>query len=212
MLKANIYNLEGQVVGEQTLAPAVFEVKPKPSLIHFVAVGLAANERQVLAHTKTRGEVRGGGKKPWKQKGTGRARHSSIRSPLWRGGGITFGPRNDRNFQIKINKKVRKLAMKMVLSDKAKDESLILLENFDLAHAKTKNVAQLLKKLSLTNKKVLLILAGEKEKMRLASRNLPKIQPENLNEVNLLDILNNQKILTTPEAVAYWEKVYGQAN
>lgn len=208
MLKANIYNLEGQIVGEQTLAPAVFEVKPKAGLIHFVAVGLAANQRQVLAHTKTRGEVRGGGKKPWKQKGTGRARHSSIRSPLWRGGGIIFGPQKNRNFQVKINKKVKQLAMKMVLSDRAKDESLILLENFDLVQAKTKNVAQLFKKLLLADKKVLLIFSGEKEKMRLACRNLPKVQSENLNEVNLLDILNNQKILTTPETVAYWEKVY----
>lgn len=208
MIKANIYNLEGQVVGERVLAPAVFEVKSKVGLIHNVAVGLAANERQVLAHTKTRGEVKGGGKKPWRQKGTGRARHSSIRSPLWRGGGIIFGPQKDRNFQVKINKKVKKLALKMVLSDKVKDGSLILLESFDLVQAKTKNVAQLLKKLSLADKKVLLIFSGKEEKMRSASRNLPNTQQENLNEVNLLDILNNQKILTTPATVAYWEKVY----
>lgn len=212
MLKINIYNSEGKVAGEQELAPEVFEVKPDLKIIHFVVNGLMANQRQVLAHTLTRGEVRGGGKKPWKQKGTGRARHGSIRSPLWRGGGVIFGPLKDRNFKIKINKKTKQLAFKMILSDRVKEQSLILAENLNLdspaGEAKTKNAVKFLKNLSLAGQKVLIIFPSPNEKTRLASRNLPRIQQENLNEVNLLDILNNDKILTTPEAIAYWQKTY----
>ncbi len=188
MSKVNVYNLEGKVVGEADLEPAVFEVKAKPELIHFVAIGLSAGERQSPSHAKTRGEVRGGGRKPWKQKGTGRARHGSIRSPLWRGGGIIFGPRSDRNFKIKINKKVRKLAFKMVLSDKVREKSLVLVESFDLPEAKTKIFAKLLKSLPLVGKKVLIIFAKEAE--------------------NLLDVLGADTILTTREAVEFWQKVY----
>lgn len=208
MLKVNIYNLEGQVVGEQELDPAVFEVKPKPEVIQTVATGLLARERQVLAHTKTRGEVRGGGRKPWRQKGTGRARHGSIRSPLWRGGGIIFGPRPDRHFQVKINKKIKKLAFKMALSDKVKDKGLILLKTFDLPEAKTKIFAQVLKSLPVVGKKVMVIFSEEKENLRRASRNLSQVIQENLGEVNLLDILAADTILTTKEAVDYWQKVY----
>lgn len=208
MLKANIYNLEGQVVGEQELDPAVFEVKPKPEVIQNVVTSLSARERQVLAHTKTRGEVRGGGRKPWRQKGTGRARHGSIRSPLWRGGGIIFGPRSDRNFKVKINKKIKKLAFKMALSDKVKDNGLILLETFDLPQAKTKIFVQVLKSLPVVGKKVMVIFPEEKENLRRASRNFSQVIQENLGEVNLLDILAADTILTTKEAVDYWQKIY----
>lgn len=206
MSKINIYNLEGKIVAEQELAPAVFEVKTKPELIHLVATGLSANQRQVLAHTKTRGEVSGGGRKPWKQKGTGRARHGSIRSPLWRGGGVAFGPRPERNFKVKINKKAKKAAFRMALSEKVKENGLVLLENFDLPEAKTMAFAKILRVLPVVGKKITIVFSAEKENLRRASRNLPQVSQENLNELNLLDVLRADTILTTREAVVHWEK------
>lgn len=208
MLKVDVYNLEGQKVGERDLNPKVFGVAAKESVIHQVVVGLMNNQRQVLAHTKTRGEVSGGGKKPWKQKGTGRARHGSIRSPIWRGGGVTFGPRQDRNFKVKINKKVRQAAFLMGLSDKVKNQSLVLVDNLELAEPKTKMFANVLTKLTLAKRKTLVILPKPLFNTYLASRNLPKVQPKNLNEVSLLDILNNQTILTSVETIDKLEKTY----
>ncbi len=208
MVKTNIYNFEGQTVGTIDLPSAIFEVKTKANLIHDVVVGLEANDRQVLAHTKTRGDVRGGGRKPWKQKGTGRARVGSIRSPLWRGGGITFGPRNERNFKLKINKKVKQAAFKMALSEKVADKSFILLENFGLENLKTKNFSAILKKLPVIGKKVLIIFSDENKNLRLASRNIPNVSQANLVEVNVMDLLKANTVLTTKEAVDRWSKIY----
>lgn len=209
-MKINVYNLAGQVTGEQELDSTVFGAAIKPELVHFAATGLLNNQRQVLAHTKTRGEVSGGGKKPWKQKHTGRARQGSIRSPLWKGGGVVFGPRSDRNFKVKINKKIKQMAMRMVLSDKVKGNALLLLENFDLNEAKTKVFAKILKGLPIVGKKFLLIFANESANLRRASRNLPKAQSINLCEVNLVDLLNNDTVITSKEAIDYWQKVYAK--
>lgn len=206
MAKVNIYNFEGQVVGEQELNPKIFEVQMKPELIHFVVNGLLANRRQVSAHTKTRGEVSGGGKKPWKQKGTGRARQGSIRSPLWRGGGIVFGPRPERNFKIKINRKAKQTALNMILSDKVKENALLLLESFDLPEGKTKIFGKMLKTLPVVGKKILVVFSGKKDNLRRASRNLPFVNQENLEELNLLDVINADTVLTTAEAVKFWQK------
>lgn len=206
MLKVNIYNFEGKVVGVEELNSQVFKVQMKPELVHFVVNGLLANSRQVSAHTKTRGEVRGGGKKPWKQKGTGRARQGSIRSPLWRGGGIIFGPRSERNFKIKINRKTKQAALNMALSDKVKDSALILLESFDLPEAKTKSFVKILKSLPLIGKKILIVFSSKKDNLRRASRNLPLVNQENLEEVNLSDVLNADTILTTVEAIKFWQR------
>src|SRR3989339_1594785 len=134
-----IYNIEGHETGKISLNPKIFGVKTKSWILHQVIVAQQANSRVNVAHTKTRGEVRGGGKKPWKQKGTGRARHGSIRSPLWRGGGITFGPLNTRNFKIKVNKKAKKKALLMTLTSKAINQKIILLEKLEIDQAKTKN-------------------------------------------------------------------------
>jgi len=208
MLKVDVYNLEGAKVGERELNPKVFGITSKDALIHQVVVGLMNNRRQVLAHTKTRGEVRGGGKKPWKQKGTGRARHGSIRSPLWRGGGIIFGPRSDRNFKVKINKKMGRAALLMGLSDKVKNNGLILVETLDLPERKTKAFVNILKKLSVGERKVLLLFPAKSLNAYFASRNLPKVEPKNLNELNLLDVLGHEVILTPVATVDKLEQIY----
>lgn len=210
MAKVSVYNWEGKEVGSVELMPEVFGVKAKIGLLHEVVRGMTANDRQVLAHTKTKGEVSGGGKKPWKQKGTGRARHGSIRSPIWRGGGVTFGPRKDRNFKVKINKKTKKLAFLMALSEKVKDGALLLLENFNLETPKTKLVGSLLKKLPLKCKKVLLVFPKRQdvENMGMAARNIPNVNQADLGSLNLIDLLKNDTILTVKDTVDYWQKTY----
>jgi len=146
-MKLNIYNQEGEAKGQKEVSDAIFAVKANSTLIHQAVTAQNANMRTVLAHTKTRSEVRGGGKKPWRQKGTGRARAGSSRSPLWIGGGIIFGPNSDRNFSQKINKKAKQKAMFMVLSDRAAGNGLAVLEKLNLADYKTKVMEQILNNL-----------------------------------------------------------------
>ncbi len=138
MPKVKYYNQQAEVLGEMELNPKIFDVKINPALVHQTVVAQMANMRQVLAHTKGRGEVRGGGKKPWRQKGTGRARHGSIRSPIWRGGGVTFGPTKERNFKKDINKKMKQKAMLMALSDKVSSKNLVILDKLTVDEFKTK--------------------------------------------------------------------------
>ncbi|MFH1564422.1 MAG: 50S ribosomal protein L4 [bacterium] len=154
MNKTKVYNINGEVVEDIELNPNIFDIELNIGLVHQAAEAQLANARQILAHTKDRGEVRGGGKKPWKQKGTGRARHGSIRSPLWVGGGVTFGPRNTRNFTKQINKKMKKKALFMCLSDKAKSGWIILLKDLDIDKAKTGRLLDILKKLPVFETKV----------------------------------------------------------
>lgn len=154
MNKTKIYNTNGEAVEEIELNSDIFDVALNKGLVQQVAETQMANVRQILAHTKDRGEVRGGGKKPWKQKGTGRARHGSIRSPLWVGGGVTFGPRNTRNFTKRINKKMKKKALFMCLSDKAKSNWIILLKDLDIDKANTGKLLDVLKKLPALETKV----------------------------------------------------------
>lgn len=149
MPSISIHNFEGKVVGTRELPAAVFGVPVKPGVIQQAVTAQQANSRVVLAHTKTRGEVRGGGRKPWKQKGTGRARHGSNRSPIWIGGGITFGPRSDRNFFLKINHKVRRRAMLMTLSAKVAEAGLVVVDDVKPVGKKSKQAAQLLVNLKL---------------------------------------------------------------
>jgi len=146
-VKVNIYNQKGEIVGEKQLSDKIFNVKLSDALVHQAAVAQEANERQVLAHTKVKSEVRGGGKKPWRQKGTGRARAGSSRSPLWKGGGVTFGPRKDRNFKKDINKKMKQKAIFMALTDKVKNENFYILNEFKIDEYKTKLFLETLKNL-----------------------------------------------------------------
>src|SRR3990167_3847268 len=145
-MKTDLYNQSGDVIGDVNLPDAIFGLKPKINLIHQAVVAQTANGRKVLAHTKDRSEVRGGGKKPWRQKGLGRARHGSIRSPIWSGGGVTHGPRKEKNYAKKINKKMAKKAFYTVLSAKARDNEIIVLDDLKFAEPKTKLAAEMFSK------------------------------------------------------------------
>jgi large subunit ribosomal protein L4 len=210
MPKAKLYDLQGKLVGEKELSAEVFGVAVKPTVVHEVMVGMQANARGPWAHTKTRGEVSGGGKKPWRQKGTGRARHGSIRSPIWSGGGITFGPRSERDYSKKINRKTKKQALLMTLSDKVANEKLLLVESLAAKDGKTKAVAGLLAKLPVKGR-LALLLPGRDEMLARGTRNLKAVRLSQVGNLSLLDVLRAEYVLATPDAVAKLEKLYGKA-
>lgn len=207
MPNVSIYNQEGKTTGEMNLSDVHFGVKPKQSVIHQVMVGIMANARQTLASTKTRGEVSGGGKKPWKQKGTGRARQGSIRSPQWVGGGITFGPRKERNFSQKINRKTKRQALYMVLSDKLATGQLVVLDSLKTEPAKTKTVASTLKNLPV-GKTVLLVAPASKPAIVRMVRNMPNVTVVSPNSLGLVDTLNHRTLVFLKEAVESFEKLH----
>ena len=208
MPKVKLYNMEGKIVGEKELNAAVFGVAVKPTIVHEVMVGLMANARKPFAHTKTRGDVSGGGKKPWKQKGTGRARHGSIRSPIWVGGGITFGPRKERNYTKKINRKVKKLAVRMSLSDKVASERIVLLDTLSLKEGKTKEIAALLGKLPVKGK-VIVVLPTRNVLVARSIKNLEDIRLVGVKNLGLLDVLKADFMIATPDAASQLETIYG---
>lgn len=175
-MQVAVYNNQGKEVKKIEVPVSVFDVVLKPVVVKQVVVAIQANQRIPYAHTKDRSEVRGGGRKPWKQKGTGRARHGSSRSPIWIGGGVTFGPRNDRNFSKKLNKKVRRLAIKMLLSDKARHNELIVLDDFGINTPKTKDLITLLQMLPGTKKRVLILTDSAHEAIKQSVKNIPKTQ------------------------------------
>jgi len=207
-MKLPIYNLEGKKTGKTIdLKPEVFGVKTNEALIKEAVVAQRASSRRPIAHTKTRAERRGGGIKPWKQKGTGRARAGSRRSPLWRKGGIIFGPRNNRNFAKKINKKARAKAILMVLSDRVKSGDMIIVEKMELPEAKTKKMANLLTKFPLKTK-TLILLSEKNENVQRAGRNLSALLVSSVQSLNVIDLLRYQSILMPKKAVAMIEKTY----
>lgn len=199
-MKVLIYNQKGEEIGNTLLPKEIFEVKINSDLIHQVAISQMANQRKVIAHTKDRSEVRGGGRKPWRQKGTGRARHGSRRSPIWKGGGVTFGPTKDRVFDKKINKKMRRKALLMVLSAKAKNNLLLLLDKFDLNQAKTKLMAEVLKKLPIKGS-VLIALPKIEKNIILAARNIPRVKTIEARNLNPLDLLSFKYLIISKEAI-----------
>ncbi|MBI2054187.1 MAG: 50S ribosomal protein L4 [Candidatus Staskawiczbacteria bacterium] len=205
-MKIDVYNQQGEVVGTALLPKDIFEVALNSDLVHQVAVSLMANKRQISAHTKNRGEVRGGGKKPWRQKGTGRARHGSIRSPLWRGGGITFGPRTEKVIKRDIPKKMRRKALLMVLSEKAKNNRLVVLdkiEPFEKAQGKpkTKEMAKVLEKLPSKGSAVLISLPVYDKNIYLSARNIKKTVIQEARNLNVLDLLNYKYLLITKDSI-----------
>jgi len=204
MARISVYNKEGKEAGTMELNDVVFGVTPKDRVIHQVYVALQANMREPWAHTKDRGEVRGGGKKPWKQKGTGRARHGSIRSPIWRGGGITFGPRNVRNFFQKINRKMNQTAVRMCLSGKVREEKLLVLESLE-SGGKTKLFADLRGALPGAGKSTLLLVAEGTDALNRATRNIPTVHMQRAIDVNVADLLEHQYVLTTKDGIAALE-------
>ena len=205
-MKIKVYNQSAEAVKDLELDAKIFGVKPNHDLLHQAVITQQANARQVLAHTKDRSEVSGGGKKPWKQKGTGRARVGSSRSPLWIGGGVTFGPTKNRNFKQKINQKMKQKAMFMALSDKAVTETLVVLENLNFSEFKTKKFNAILsavEKNVLKNDRrdILVINEAKNEKAQYSGRNLEGVKIINLENINLLDILNYKNLLVTEAAV-----------
>ncbi len=215
MVNVNVYNQEGQVARAMELDPSVFGVSADAALLHFVVTAILSNRRRSTAHTKTRAEVRGGGKKPWKQKGTGRARHGSTRSPLWKGGGVTFGPRTERNYERKINAKVMKKAMRMSLSAKAEEGKLLLLDSWQLPKAKTKAVAQVLGALHIPLEKkhaALLITHENAHDLIQRARNIASVATAGKENVSVIDLLKYPYVVATPETIQYLTNVYGSQN
>ncbi len=211
-MKISVYNQNAEVIEELELNPKVFGVKAS---IHLLAEAVRiqdANARKGLAHTKTRGEVSGGGKKPWKQKGTGRARAGSTRSPIWRHGGVTFGPRSDRNWSLKINKKAKTKALFMSLSDKAKDGKLLILDAVSLDTPKTKQFLQvwnnLDSKLKVMGKKQLLVMPRKDDSLVRASRNIQSINSVLATSLNLKDVLKADSLVLLKASLPVIEKTY----
>ena len=194
-MEVKVYNQKGEEIGKARLPKEIFEVPLNNDLVHQVAVSMIANKRQPIAHTKDRGEVRGGGKKPWRQKGTGRARVGSNRSPLWIGGGVTFGPRKEKKFSQKIPKKMRRKALFMVLSNKAKENLLVVVDRLAVSKVKTKEMAGILDKLPCKKNSCLIALPEVDKNLILASRNIPTVQTIQAKDLNLLDLLSFKYLL-----------------
>lgn len=216
-MKISVYNQKAEVVGEIDLNDKIFAVKPTLHLMAEAVRIQASNARKGLANTKTRGEVSGGGKKPWKQKGTGRARAGSTRSPIWRHGGVTFGPTSARNWELKINKKAKTKALFMSLSDKATDGKLIVLEGLNLEAAKTKQFVEIMKSFEtkLENglgKKQLLVMPKKDDNLVRASRNIPHLFSSLATSLNITDILKADTMVILKDSIAVIEKTYLKAN
>jgi large subunit ribosomal protein L4 len=184
------YDQNGKEIGQTRLPKEIFEIRVNPDLVHQVVVSQMANRRKIIAHTKNRGEVRGGGRKPWRQKGTGWARAGSIRSPIWRGGGVTFGPTKERVFKKKINKKMRRKALFMVLSAKAKEKLIIVLDDLKLEVPKTKEMAKIIQKIIPKKISAIIALPKKDEEILRAGRNIEGLQIMEARNLNALDLLS----------------------
>lgn len=197
----NTYNQLGEKIGQTRLPREIFDIKMNPDLVHQVLVSQMSNRRQGTAHTKDRSEVRGGGKKPWRQKGTGRARHGSIRSPLWKGGGVTFGPRKNKNYKKAIPIKMRRKALFMVLSEKSRKNLLIILDKLEFEKPKTKTMVKILSKLPCKDTSRLLALPKLEKNIILSSRNIPQTETIESRNLNILDLLNFKYLVLPKESI-----------
>lgn len=209
-MKVPLYNQQAEVIGDIELNPKIFEVK---SSLHLVTESVRIqqrNSRKGLSHTKTRGEVSGTGKKPWKQKGTGRARAGSTRSPIWRHGGVTFGPRSERNWELKLNKKAKSKALFMGLSDKASTGHLMVVDSITMPEAKTKAFASLLKGFAKETKKnkFLFVVPGADKVLTKSSRNISGVNPVLATSLNIVDILKADTLLMMKDSLPIIEKTY----
>ena len=207
MAKVSVYNLKGEITGELKLDDSIFGLPANNELVNQVYVALRANHRQVLAHTKTRGDRAGSGIKPWRQKGTGRARVGSVRTPVWRKGGIAFGPRKDRNFTKKVNRKMNAKAIATVISGKLKDHELIVIDKLDFKDKKTKQMSAALKNLKLKGK-ILMIFSDSEKSLMLLSRNLKSVSNILTNKLNVLEMLNSKNLVLSQESIKYLEAKY----
>ncbi|EAX47701.1 ribosomal protein L4/L1e [Thermosinus carboxydivorans Nor1] len=206
MPKVAVYDITGAQTGEIELSDSVFGVEVNKAVLHQAVVMQLANQRLGTHATKTRGMVRGGGKKPWRQKGTGRARAGSIRSPLWVGGGTVFGPQ-PRSYAISMPRKARRLALKSALSAKVQSGEMVVLEDFTFAEPKTKNVVKMLDNLKVADDKALIILSEADENVIKSARNIPGVKAIASTGINVYDLLYHDKVLVTKGAVARIEEV-----
>jgi len=204
MLTIPVYNLKGEEVEKTKLPAKIFGLKVNDDLLSQAVNAQVANSRIPYAHVKDRSEVRGGGRKPWRQKGTGRARHGSTRSPIWIGGGVTFGPRNERNFSKKINKKAKRKALLMALSSKARDKELIVLDSLKLEKGKTKLMAEVFKKFKISSA---LVATSDKNVIR-ANQNLSYIKTIANNSLNVVDLLSFKHFLLDKESIKKIQEIY----
>lgn len=202
----DIYNAGGDVVGSMDLNENVFGADVRTDVMHDVVVNYLANQRQGTQSTKTRTEVRGGGIKPWRQKGTGRARQGSIRAPQWVGGGVALGPK-PRDYRYAVNKKVRRLALKSALSAKVQDSELIVLDAFEAPEIKTKQVAELLKNLKVTEK-ALIVLPENDKNIVASARNIKGVDTTYVGAINTYEVLSHTKCIILKDAVTKLEEVY----
>ena len=206
MPKVDVYNMQGKKVSDVELNEAVFGIEPNETIVHSVLVNYLANQRQGTQSTKTRAEVRGGGKKPWRQKGTGRARQGSIRAPQWIKGGIALGPK-PRSYSYRINKKEKQLAIRSLLSAKVLDNELTVVDKLEVEEAKTKVMAKALTDLKVEGK-ALIILADRNDNVLRSSRNIEGVKTIELNTINVFDLLNCNKLVLPLDTVKKLEEGY----
>lgn len=198
-MKVDLFNQKGEADGSVVLPKEIFEVKMSSDLVHQVVLSQQLNRKQITAHAKDRSEVRGGGKKPWRQKGTGRARHGSIRSPLWKGGGVTFGPRKEKSLERIIPAKMRRKALFMVLSAKAKDSEIFAIDSLFVDKPKTKPMAKLFGKLFKGSG---LVAIAENNKSTIKSiRNIKKMDVINAGDLNVLDLMNHKYLILEKDSI-----------
>jgi large subunit ribosomal protein L4 len=206
MPQVAVYNTLGEKVGDMSLCETLFAAEVSEPSLHQAVVAYLAAQRQGTHSTLTRSEVRGGGKKPWRQKGTGRARAGSIRSPIWRKGGVTFGPK-PRDYRIKIHKNVKRIAIRSAFSSKVQDQDLIILDSLNMSAPKTKEMVALLKNLKV-DRKALFITADPEKNVYLSARNLPGISVTFSGSINVYDILLHDKLIIVKDAVGKLEEVF----
>ena len=205
MANVSVYNIEGKEVGSIELNDAVFGVEVNEHLVHMAVVNHLANNRQGTQSAKTRSEVSGGGRKPWRQKGTGHARQGSTRSPQWTGGGVVFAPK-PRDYSFKMNKKEKRIALLSALSSKVADNKIVVLDAFNLDEVKTKKFAEVMSNLKVD--KALVVIEGENKNVVLSGRNIPTVKVSATNEINTYDVLKYETLVVTKAAVEKLEEVY----
>ena len=205
MANVSVYNIEGKEVGSIELNDAVFGVEVNEHLVHMAVVNQLANNRQGTQSAKTRSEVSGGGRKPWRQKGTGHARQGSTRAPQWTGGGMVFAPK-PRDYSFKMNKKEKRIALLSALSSKVADNKIVVLDAFNLDEVKTKKFAEVMSNLKVD--KALVVIEGENKNVVLSGRNIPTVKVSATNEINTYDVLKYETLVVTKAAVEKLEEVY----
>ena len=205
MANVTVFNMEGNEVGTMELNDAVFGVEVNEHLVHLAVVRQLANNRQGTQKAKTRSEVSGGGRKPWRQKGTGHARQGSIRAPQWTGGGVVFAP-VPRDYEVKMNKKERRAALKSALTSKVQDNKLVVVDSLTLAEAKTKEMQKVLTNLKAD--KALVITAADDQNVAISARNIADVQTATVNTMNVYDVMKHNTVVVTKDAVASIEEVY----